>query len=449
MHMHKHQHLHRRQGGLSNFINDATSSFQDDVQDLTNDHNDNNSHHHKESGSDGNNGNDSQDEGKRSPDASPDAATLVSVVFITATPTFTGAIAGYSTLGPAIVQPSSPEDTPTQAPTKSPQTTSKAPKVNSKTSPATAASSTAPAAAVTISVQPETTSEALSQTSLITSIRVTPSSPSLAAATSVGPLSIDASSTDASAAAATADPSATSGATQVSQKDTGLSGGAKAGIAIGVILGLLALVAATFALYRYKKNRAEENYIKENNEKTNPFADAAAAAAPLHTRPITPPQQAPTAMASGAGIVAAGQGGMEKSQATNPANPFGQHAETVQAAPVAPSGNAELATLAAGAGAGAVATAAVAKRSNGPKPLDLNRSHSPSLAVPAAMPSPSPSQFSNSSMTSAAIAGGAPATNVHRVQLDFKPSMDDELELRAGQLVRLLHEYDDGWVCAI
>jgi hypothetical protein len=24
--------------------------------------------------------------------------------------------------------------------------------------------------------------------------------------------------------------------------------------------------------------------------------------------------------------------------------------------------------------------------------------------------------------------------------------MDDELELRAGQLVRLLHEYDDGWV---
>lgn len=38
------------------------------------------------------------------------------------------------------------------------------------------------------------------------------------------------------------------------------------------------------------------------------------------------------------------------------------------------------------------------------------------------------------------------SNNVHRVQLDFKPSMDDELELRSGQLVRLLHEYDDGWV---
>lgn len=36
--------------------------------------------------------------------------------------------------------------------------------------------------------------------------------------------------------------------------------------------------------------------------------------------------------------------------------------------------------------------------------------------------------------------------DVHRVQMDFKPTMDDELELHAGQLVRLLHEYDDGWV---
>jgi hypothetical protein len=42
--------------------------------------------------------------------------------------------------------------------------------------------------------------------------------------------------------------------------------------------------------------------------------------------------------------------------------------------------------------------------------------------------------------------GSPPANNVHRVQLDFKPSMNDELELRAGQLVRMLHEYDDGWV---
>jgi hypothetical protein len=45
------------------------------------------------------------------------------------------------------------------------------------------------------------------------------------------------------------------------------------------------------------------------------------------------------------------------------------------------------------------------------------------------------------------VVGGASVTsNVHRVQLDFVPSLADEMELRAGQLVRLLKNYDDGWV---
>ncbi|KAH7115289.1 hypothetical protein B0J11DRAFT_129135 [Dendryphion nanum] len=43
----------------------------------------------------------------------------------------------------------------------------------------------------------------------------------------------------------------------------------------------------------------------------------------------------------------------------------------------------------------------------------------------------------------------AAPNNVHRVQLDFRPSMQDELELRAGQLVRMLHEYDDGWALCL
>lgn len=40
----------------------------------------------------------------------------------------------------------------------------------------------------------------------------------------------------------------------------------------------------------------------------------------------------------------------------------------------------------------------------------------------------------------------APPYDVHRVGVDFQPSLEDELELRSGQLVRLLHEYNDGWV---
>jgi hypothetical protein len=41
----------------------------------------------------------------------------------------------------------------------------------------------------------------------------------------------------------------------------------------------------------------------------------------------------------------------------------------------------------------------------------------------------------------------APASKpVHRVQMDFIPSMDDELEIHTGQLLKIKHEYDDGWV---
>jgi len=43
-------------------------------------------------------------------------------------------------------------------------------------------------------------------------------------------------------------------------------------------------------------------------------------------------------------------------------------------------------------------------------------------------------------------AGAVNTSPVHRVQMDFKPSMEDELGLRVGGLVRLLYEYDDGWV---
>jgi hypothetical protein len=59
-----------------------------------------------------------------------------------------------------------------------------------------------------------------------------------------------------------------------------------------------------------------------------------------------------------------------------------------------------------------------------------------------------PGQSPGPSNSAAAIAaaGGPAQSTVHRVQLDFKPTLDDEIELKAGQLVRMLHEYDDGWV---
>lgn len=111
------------------------------------------------------------------------------------------------------------------------------------------------------------------------------------------------------------------------------------------------------------------------------------------------------------------------------------------------------------AGAAATATAVERRQSmrqeHVPAPIDLTLPPKLTGAVP---PSPAGTEFSmhevdgdqapvhSSSAAAIAAAGGPVNTTVHRVQLDFKPTMDDEMELTAGQLVRLLHEYDDGWV---
>lgn len=45
------------------------------------------------------------------------------------------------------------------------------------------------------------------------------------------------------------------------------------------------------------------------------------------------------------------------------------------------------------------------------------------------------------------IAGlGVPLDSIYRVSDDFQPLMEDEIKLRFGQFVRILHEYNDGWV---
>lgn len=130
---------------------------------------------------------------------------------------------------------------------------------------------------------------------------------------------------------------------------------------------------------------------------------------------------------------------------------------------VAPEAAAE-STAAAAAGAVAGATAASGlqrkqsvRKDNTPAPLDLTLP--PKLGpVP---PSPAGTEFSvhevesgqapepSAGAAAIAAAGGPADSSVHRVQLDFKPTMEDEMELRTGQVVRLLHEYDDGWVSQV
>ena len=150
----------------------------------------------------------------------------------------------------------------------------------------------------------------------------------------------------------------------------------------------------------------------------------------------------------------------------DPTNPFGNHAEVsrqltnagpeaeiVPPAPLrirTPTPDGKRATE-AGALAGGAAGAIVAQRQDAPKPLNLSsdRAGSPAMSnhLDGGMPSPAGTEFSMTPASPGSFPPGQPPSNVHRIQLDFKPSMDDELSLRAGQLVRLLHEYDDGWVC--
>ncbi|KAK4188275.1 hypothetical protein QBC35DRAFT_208303 [Podospora australis] len=111
-----------------------------------------------------------------------------------------------------------------------------------------------------------------------------------------------------------------------------------------------------------------------------------------------------------------------------------------------------------GAGSASHLSRKTSVRKDLPKPLDLTRGPSPLFPVP---PSPSGTEYSMHSMapgqrpgpsvSAAEIAadGGPSQSTVHRVQLDFKPTLPDELGLHVGQLVRLLHEYDDGWALCI
>ncbi|RDL33811.1 uncharacterized protein BP5553_08179 [Venustampulla echinocandica] len=408
------------------------------------------------------------------PEPAPMPAPEVSIVYVTASATFDGPIAGYSTVGAPPPKTEKPKPTPTPAPKPSPadeeSDTSVAPKpkqtpVSDDDAKATSKKTKASSSMPTAITAPSTLAVS--------------SAPILVATSSIAPLSeptLDAQSS-ASATAVPANKSA-----------EGMSAGGKAGLAIGI----LALVAAILCLvlYCFKRRKDAAAKLSDGEKQSDPFADVPARQASTRTNPNAPrlslrpvTQFIPilekrssrgNALQAASAAPAMSEkrtpvGGPAPGQSDNRSNPFGNHAETIDSTNAngpavvqgtTPSG---MAVTAAGAVAAAgVATGAAvglkrgaSKRENGPKPMDFTRS-GPFMGPP----SPAGTEFSTSSdspstptqtNTSAAIAaaGGPANTAVHRVQLDFKPSMDDELELSAGQLIRVLHEYDDGWALCI
>ena len=480
--------------------------------------------------------------------------TVVSVVFVTAAKTFDGPIGGYKTLdGPernAAPAPSpQPEPQQQQQPApqqqqqfqstqqqEQPQSTQQQPSTQPSPSPEPATSSPPPPAVKTTPTEPSSSPKTAAATSTEATRRAAQSpeassptkqdteTPSHGSHTSFGdPIASSTFNSGASptdyAVSSSIDSSAsasTSFASSITKEPrSGMSGGAKAGLALGIILVVGALIALAAFLIRRKKQR-NDAYEKTVDEKAGLGAQGvgiersasvattktSATAPRLSIRPVT--QFLPDLAGKGkSGNLLGGSGGASgasfavpsahggkpamREQAANPANPFGTHAEMSEKAsahyvpnntanpfsneaevnrqlasadshvtgpPTVPAplsirspSPVSLTSSSVGAGVGAGLAAAGATthtRQDAPKPLTLspNRTASPGPG----QPSPAGTEFSMTSISPSAVGNGAPPSNVHRVQLDFKPSMDDELGLRAGQLVRLLHEYDDGWV---
>jgi len=290
-----------------------------------------------------------------------------------------------------------------------------------------------------------------------------------------------------------------------------MSGGAKAGLALGILIAIATVLALVLLFYhKKKKNTQHQELDDQKGSKDNGVAPGAASirtartmstAPRLSLRPVTQfsPNLAANRKSAGNTLEMAAapvanshsdsrgffapatqpSSAWERPGAANNANdstnPFGNHAETVEpaSAPMTPepapapatdtaaksemslSGNPIIAEAPAVVAAVVTPPASPVVRKDVPEPLSLK----PDMSVPMAMPSPAwtddipaspgpaPTGPPPIAVTGSVAAGPAPVpNNVHRVQLDFKPSMSDELELRAGELVRMLHEYDDGWV---
>jgi hypothetical protein len=256
-----------------------------------------------------------------------------------------------------------------------------------------------------------------------------------------------------------------------------MSTGGKIGLAIGIIL--LAGTVLSIALFCFRKRKAasQKELIDEKGDdafaavRREPSTRTSAATAPrLSLRPVTQflPLYGQRPQSRGNSLVMNSTPTEKRSAWERPMtgqdadrnNPFGNHAETIDAANAnGPSVVGEFGLggeVVPGLAAAAVGTAPTAlargASKRGVKPLDFTK-QGPFMSPP----SPTGTEFSESSEgpgtptvtpggAAIAAAGGPMNSAVHRVQLDFKPSMDDELDLKAGQLIRLLHEYDDGWV---
>lgn len=403
----------------------------------------------------------------------PTGETYYRTVYKTMSPTFTGEIGGYSTQGE--------DDQPkaTQAPSVDKTTDDQESEETTTTKDTSDATATEAPQSITSPVEVETSS--LSSTLAVAKATSSPTARESSISSSFS-LPGPTTSSSALSSASSSDKDAA---------DDGPSAGAKAGIAFGVLGGVLLVGLIVFLVFNRRKRQVQRQRLGDDNEKLDGGVGGDSLArmpsrsdpkAPrISLRPVTQflpnwtlDKNTPRGNAMGLAPAAASQRPTEAwdrpgtSQSNHPNNPFGSGAERINNAPARDPWTANgpaIGAAAAGAAAGAAGAAAGAAALTRKASMRRDNQNGVDLTVPGAIdgvpPSPAGTEFSTSSMPAGApqpqsngaaaiaAAGGPPSSAVHRVQLDFKPTLEDEMELRAGDLVRLLHEYDDGWALCI
>ncbi|RMY73023.1 hypothetical protein D0863_04131 [Hortaea werneckii] len=368
--------------------------------------------------------------------------TVNSVVYVTLDPTFSGSVAGYTTIDDATSTAAAA--TSTSNPDEDAYNSAKAAASNRGHTSAASATATsnpdedaynsAKAAASNRGNKSATSSTVLVTPTPSTSdsvAQITQASSTLAEGHDNKNVFLNPPSSATATALVGGAPQATRSASADSSH-SGMTGGAQAGVAIGVIAAVAMIAGLFFFCWRRRKNPAAKEEIYDEKRTSSIFGGNAM----NEKRQSAGSDKAPSDRSSIA-------------TATAPRlslRPVTQFLPNLASDKRKSNGDSNL-------------DPAAAAMSEKPKSMWERRSNTTENPFadgqqPTQSPFDEPEGKEGAKVDAAAngsvdTAAQPAANNVHRVQLDFKPSMDDELELKSGQLVRVLHEYDDGWALCI
>ena len=198
----------------------------------------------------------------------------------------------------------------------------------------------------------------------------------------------------------------------------------------------------------------------QDNNAANPFGDNAATIDPVNAR--GPNQMNGAGISIAAGAAGAAVAAAAANRSNSPVNGQNGAVGAVIKGPVRSTSRGGAANRspvqgqgpfsdAARTDGGAQGTAQLVQSSSGPMPLSgVIEEGGPLSPKSADFPgSPGAAPVIVGAATGAAIGAANGELPLYRVHLDFSPSMPDELRVRAGEIVRLLKEFDDGWVSLI